>query len=405
MHNVWLIAKREYMERVTTRTFRVMTVLIPLLMVGGLVGGSLVSGKEAARSHIEIVAAEPYQEFALDLQSEFKHDRYSKIVAEVISPPAPDTRLMLNDEEANKELDGYLWVMTPANASLPPIMTWTPRTAADIKSRYLIAAAAGKVLTQAGRHSSVAVEIGVDGSEVAKDDKSSTAYYSALFMFFIMYFVIMLYGMNVARSIIEEKTSRVFEVLLATIRPEEMMAGKMIGVGGVGLTQVAIWLVAAMLLNSTNVLAQYTESPTHLSLSALQMFYFVTFFLLGYLLYSSIAAALGAMTNSEQELQQMNMFLVLPLACCFFAIGAVSTNSNGIFATVMSLVPFFTPLIMFMRISLNPTPLWQIALSIVDLVACIWVCLWVASRIYRVGILMYGKKPSLAEVLRWLKYS
>ena len=405
MHNVWLIARREYLERVMTKSFRVMTVLIPLLMVGGVVGGSLASGKEASRSHIEIVAPEQYQEFALDLQSEFKHDQRSKIVAEVISPPAPDTRPMLNDEEANKELDGYLWVTAPANAGLPPEITWTPRSAANIKASDVIAGASRKVLAHEGRSSSAAVEIGVDRSQVAKDDKSSAAYYSALFMFFIMYFVIMLYGMNVARSIIEEKTSRVFEVLLATIRPEEMMAGKMIGVGAVGLTQVAIWLVAAIVLNGTNILAHYTGSQTHLPLSGLQMFYFVTFFLLGYLLYSSIAAALGAMTNSEQELQQLNIFLVLPLACCFFALGAVSTNSNGIFATVMSFIPFCTPLIMFMRISLNPTPPWQIALSIVDMVVFIWVFLWLASRIYRVGILMYGKKPNLPEILRWIKYS
>jgi ABC-2 type transport system permease protein len=220
-----------------------------------------------------------------------------------------------------------------------------------------------------------------------------------------MYFVIMLYGMNVARSIIEEKTSRVFEVLLATIRPEEMMAGKMIGVGGVGLTQVTIWLVAAIVLNSTNILAQYTGSQTHLPLSGLQMLYFVIFFLLGYLLYSSIAAALGAMTNSEQELKQYNMFLALPLACCLFALPAVSAHPNRVFATVMSFVPFCTPLIMFMRISLHSAPLWQIALSIVDMVVFIGVFLWVASRIYRVGILMYGKKPNLPEILRWIKYS
>ncbi len=405
MHNVWLIAKREYMERVMTKGFRIMTVLIPLLMVGGLVGGSLAMGKEASWSHIEIVAPEQYQEFALDLQSEFKHNQHSKIMAEVISPPAPDTRLMLNDEEANKELDGYLWVLAPANAGQPPGITWTPRSATNIKAKDVIADATSKVLAHGGAHSSAAVEIGVDGSQVTKDDKSSTAYYSALFMFFIMYFVIMLYGMNVARSIIEEKTSRVFEVLLATIRSEEMMAGKMIGVGAVGLTQIAIWLVAAIVLNSTNILAQYTGSQTHLPLSGLQMFYFVTFFLLGYLLYSSIAAALGAMTNSEQELQQLNMFLALPLACCLFALGAVSTNSNGVFATVMSFVPFCTPLIMFMRISLHPPPPWQIALAIVDMVAFIWVFLWLASRIYRVGILMYGKKPNLPEILRWIKYS
>ncbi len=218
-----------------------------------------------------------------------------------------------------------------------------------------------------------------------------------------MYMVIMLYGMNVARSIIEEKTSRVFEVLLATIRPEEMMAGKMIGVGSVGLTQVAVWLSTAVLLTSTSIIS--VGGTVHVSLSAMQIIFFVVYFLLGYILYSSIAAALGAMVNSEQELQQLNMFLAMPLAACFFALAPVVTNPSGTLSRIISLIPFCTPLIMYLRISLAMPPAWEIALSIVLMIATICAILWVASRIYRVGILMYGKKPNLPEILRWLKYS
>jgi ABC-2 type transport system permease protein len=232
-----------------------------------------------------------------------------------------------------------------------------------------------------------------------------TAFYSTYVLFFLMYFVIMLYGMNVARSIIEEKTSRVFEVLLATIRPEEMMAGKVIGVGSVGLTQVGIWLLTAVILTSTSLVARFTGSDVHVPLSATQIVFFVIFFLLGYLLYSSIAAALGAMTNSEQELQQLNMFLVMPLACCMFSLGFVIPNPDGVAATVLSFIPFCTPLIMYLRISMGHPSAFQIAASIALTSATIYAILWVASRIYRVGILMYGKKPNLPEILRWLKYS
>ncbi len=111
------------------------------------------------------------------------------------------------------------------------------------------------------------------------------------------------------------------------------------------------------------------------------------------------------MTNSEQELQQLNMFLVMPLACCMFALGVVINNPSGTTATVLSLIPFCTPLIMYLRISLAMPPAWQIALSIGLMAVTIYAILWVASRIYRVGILMYGKKPNLPEILRWLKYS
>jgi len=216
-----------------------------------------------------------------------------------------------------------------------------------------------------------------------------------------MYFVILFYGMNVARSIIEEKTSRIFEVLLATIRAEEMMAGKVIGVGAVGLTQVGIWIVAGLLLTKYLLIGSgYTFAIT-----AGQIMYFVIFFLLGYILYSSVAAALGAMTSSEQELQQMNMFLMLPLIACSVVILRVVRDSDGFVSQAFSFFPFCTPLIMYVRIAVHQPPFWQIALSILILILTIIAILWFASRIYRVGILMYGKKPNLPEILRWLKYS
>jgi ABC-2 type transport system permease protein len=164
-------------------------------------------------------------------------------------------------------------------------------------------------------------------------------------------------------------------------------------------------MLNALLLTGTPIVRRLTGGGAHVSLSGLQIFFFVVFFLLGYLLYSSIAAALGAMTNSEQELQQLNMFLVMPLALCMFGLGIVVNSPNGTVATVMSLIPFFAPLIMYLRISLSMPPAWQIALSIALLAVTIYGILWIASRIYRVGVLMYGKKPNLSELLRWLKYS
>jgi ABC-2 type transport system permease protein len=194
-------------------------------------------------------------------------------------------------------------------------------------------------------------------------------------------------------------------VLLATIKPEEMMAGKMFGVGSVGLTQVAIWLTTAIILTSTPLVTSLAGGNAHVSLDASQIIFFAIYFILGFMLYASIAAALGAMVNSEQELQQLNMFLVMPLAACFFASSLVATNPNSTLSVVLSLIPFMSPLLMYLRISIQMPPVWQIALSIVLMLITIYAILWVASRIYRVGILMYGKKPNLPEILRWLKYS
>ena len=234
-----------------------------------------------------------------------------------------------------------------------------------------------------------------------QNDRSGAALGSAYGLFFLMYFIILFYGMNVARSIIEEKTSRIFEVLLATMRPGELLAGKVIGVGSVGLTQVAIWIAAALIFTKL----QLVGSGVVILPSAVQIVFFLLFFVLGYLLYSSIAAALGAMTSSEQELQQMNIFLMMPLIACSLVIFRVATDPDGSIARVFSFIPFCTPLIMYTRIVVHQPSALQIGGSLLELVATIAVVLWIAARIYRVGILMYGKKPNLPEILRWLRYS
>ena len=143
----------------------------------------------------------------------------------------------------------------------------------------------------------------------------------------------------------------------------------------------------------------------HLALTGPQIAFFFVYFILGYLFYSSIAAALGAMTNSEHELQQLNMFLVMPLVFCFIALGTVLLTPDSTLSRVLALIPPFTPLLMYLRVSLGHPALWEIVLSILLLSASIYAIIWVTSRIYRIGVLMYGKRPSISELFRWLKYS
>jgi ABC-2 type transport system permease protein len=412
MHNVWLIAKREYLERIRTKAFLFFTILFPLLMGGGIIVEAITSAHARSTSHIAVVSHD--LQLATDLQAELENGKDSKMTVDVISPPASDTRGVLDGELANKSLDGYLWITPATQSNERPSFAYTPRSAGDISTKNAVSSALRTVLVRerlahqgmvASDVNSLMQPVEVDTTQAGKNADTTSTFVAIYVLFFLMYFVIMLYGMNVARSIIEEKTSRVFEVLLATIRPEEMMAGKMLGVGSVGLTQVFIWLIAAILLTSTSLVSSIAGGNVHVTLSAMQIVFFVVYFVLGFMLYASIAAALGAMTNSEQELQQLNMFLVMPLACCFFAMGIIISNPNSVLSTILSLIPFMTPLIMYLRISLAMPPVWQIALSIGLMLVTIYGILWVASRIYRVGILMYGKKPTLPEILRWLKYS
>jgi ABC-2 type transport system permease protein len=408
MRNVWLIAKREYLERIRAKSFLIMTILIPLLMGGLLFGAALVNGRRNTDSHVTVVTEDA--QFGADLQSLLQSGKHGKMTVDVISPPTADTRADLDRELKEKGFDGYLWVTPPAAGQSRATFEWVPKSKADIVTKDRIGEAVRTVLTRESlTHSGMGVSavdallqpIDLDSAQNGKGDSSTAAFAAAYGMFFLMYFVILFYGMNVARSIIEEKTSRIFEVLLSTIRPEEMMAGKIIGVGSVGLTQVGIWILVGAAIVQFNLLGSGISIPLTLS----QIVYFVIFFLLGYILYSSVAAALGAMTSSEQELQQMNIFLMLPLIACSVIIFRVVTDSDGLIAKAFSFFPFCTPLIMYVRIAVRQPPMWQIALSIAEMVLTIYAILWIASRIYRVGILMYGKKPNLPEILRWLKYS
>ena len=412
MLNIWLIAKREYLERVRAKSFLLMTILIPLLMGGLVYGAALANGRSGSNLHIAVVSQD--RQFGVDLKSELESAKRFDSDGEsgkqgitrvnIISPPASDTRATLDTQLQDRKLDGYIWVTPPATPHTRPTFEWVSNSRADILTPSLLGSGIRTTLTREGLGNLGMPIPEIDSLlkpvDLVSKDKDA-AFASVYALFFLMYFVILFYGMNVARSIIEEKTSRIFEVLLATIRPEELMAGKVMGVGAVGLTQIGIWIVAGLIVAKLGLLA----AGVSFSITPVQVGFFILFFLLGYVLYSSVAAALGAMTSSEQELQQMNMFLMLPLIACSLVILRVVRDSDGIIAKAFSFFPFCTPLIMYVRIAVRQPPAWQIALSIAGLVLTILAVLWFASRIYRVGILMYGKKPNLPEILRWLKYS
>jgi ABC-2 type transport system permease protein len=405
MHNIWLIAKREYTERVKTKAFIIATILIPTLMGGGIFGVAAIASKSKTTSHIAVLTSQ--QDVATDLKQELENGKDTSMTVDVL--PLSTEHAGLDKKIADKQLDGYLVITAPASAEQRPTFDFTPRSSADISTAESLRAALHTVLTReylaahgvsSADAETVMAPVTVNIIESnGKHGNTTASFYVAYVLFFLMYMVVLLYGMNVARSIIEEKTSRVFEVLLATIKPDELLAGKILGVGAVGLTQVGIWMAAAGLI------AAQAGAMSAVKLSIAQVVFFIIYFALGYALYSSVAAALGAMTNSEQELQQLNMFLMMPLFFCMLMLVPIITNPNSMLSRIVSEIPFCAPLLMNLRISMSMPQPWEIGLSIVLIVVTIYAVLWVSSRIYRVGILMYGKKPNLPEILRWLKYS
>ena len=422
MHNVWLIARREYIERVRTRGFMITTVMIPVILCGFVFGTIFLGTHADPDTRLAVVSSDT--QLALDLQAELERQKQpiSKAVLATRKPrlivdamdAGPDTRSTVDSELESGDIDGYLWITPALTPGQRPTFTFTSRSGNDDALRRTLATAVSTVLLreQLAHRGIVAADaetmlqpVEIVSAHVPHHEDRESAQISVAVLFFLMYMVIMLYGMNVARSIIEEKTSRIFEVLLATIRPEEMMAGKIIGVGSVGLTQVGIWLGAVILLSCTSLALHLGGESFHIGLTGSQFAFFFVYFILGYVFYSAIAAALGAMTNSEQELQQLNMFLVLPLAFCFIMLGTFLVTPDKALARVVALIPPFTPLLMYLRVSLGHPAPWEIALSIALMLASIYGVIWITSRIYRIGVLMYGKRPNIAEIMRWLKYT
>jgi ABC-2 type transport system permease protein len=391
MRNLLLIARREYLERIRAKSFVVMTVLIPVLFGGGLFA-SVYFGAHAHATHITVVSGDT--PLALAVQTRLSAAD-PNLVVDTISPPTADTLHTLSGEVEDGEAEGFLWI-DPTAGHAVFFGTSTSQRNAQI-TQALQASPAPISLSDR--------PIRMSQRQTAALTRPQSAKAIAGFFFFLMYMAVMFYGVNVARSITEEKSSRVFEVLLASVTPEEMMAGKVIGVGGVGITQVFIWIAAAAVLIFTPLVPMIAGGAVTIVLSAGQMLFFVLMFALGFMLYASIAAILGAIVNSEQELSQLNMILAMPLAACLFLMVPIMGSPDGTLATLTSLVPFWTPLIMFTRVVVGHPPLWQVALSVVDLVLAIYAMMWIASRIYRIGILMYGKRPSLREILRWMRYS
>lgn len=249
-------------------------------------------------------------------------------------------------------------------------------------------------------------------SEGKLTNESGTAsFVLAYVMGFMLYFSLLFYGIQVMSAVVEEKTSRIMEVLVSSLTPFELMLGKVLGVGAVGLLQLAIWAGTATLIsNNRGILARAFGVPEAAAMaipiptmSAALLAVFLIFFILGFLLYSAAYAAVGSMCNSTQDTQQAQQPVMMLIILGLFTVFALLGDPNGSMAHTLSLIPFFAPFATPVRFSLSPMPLGEVLLSIGATVAGMLVIVWVASRIYRVGILSYGKRPSLAEVWRWVR--
>lgn len=223
-------------------------------------------------------------------------------------------------------------------------------------------------------------------------------------LFFLLYTILLIHGQAILRSVLEEKSSRIVEVVISSLRPSELLVGKVLGVGASGLLQVLIWIGTALLASRATDLGLPISLDALATLPLSVLVHFVFLFLMGFLLYAVVYATVGAMHNNEQEAQQMNMVVMVPIIASVVMLFAIINNPTSSFAVIVSLIPPLTPLLMMARIGVGAAPAWQVALGYLLLAVTIALEVVVAARIYRIGILMYGKRPTLGEIARWIRY-
>jgi ABC-2 type transport system permease protein len=415
MSNVLLVAKREYLEQIRGRAFRLSTLGLPALFAV-IIGVAYISSLGLGANKHLVIAADDAA-LANAIRHRLLSDGNGKANVDVVVPARAEDRAALIRQVQVKAIDGVLWIENPAGGL--PRATFSSQASGDFvtNSRLREALNDGLMdehLTGGGMKQAeadaVVKGISIETFQVKKDgsvirSNAQASFWKGYVMAILLSMTTMIYGLNVARSIIQEKTSRIFEVMLATVKPGDMLAGKLVGVGAVGLTQIGIWLVAGAAILFSPFAAAMLTGDFAIHFSWTEGVLFPVYFLLGYLLYSSLFAGLAATCETEQELQMYMPLAAAPTWLSFAMIILIINDSNSVWSIAASFFPPTAPIIMFLRMASQVPPLWQFAVSIVLMLLSIWATLWFSARLYRVGILMYGKRATLPELLRWLRYS
>jgi ABC-2 type transport system permease protein len=422
MHKLWLIIKREYVTRVKTKGFVIGTLIVPLIGIAfTLFIVSMVGHQSTQATRLALVdqvgGIAPV--IAADLQAKQVNGKPQFNIDESIEKPADPDALQerLRARINAGGLDGYLMIprdltkstelhtKNPGNFSMMgPIVSAVNEAMieARLNARGIHVDDVSALVKGADLR---VIKVSKEGESVEKGQTFGIA----IAIVILLYMSLLMYGIVTMRSVLEEKTTRTMEVLISAVSPSQLLAGKILGVAGVAITQFIIWSATVVLLGSYGVALSAMSgggsilSGFHVPVSL--MVWSVVYFLCGYFLYSALFAAVGAACSNEQDAQQLQWIAMAPLVCTMMIYWVVLTDSNSRTSVILSEIPFFGPVLMPLRVSLQTPPPWQLALSIVLLLLSIAVVILASAKIYRVGILMYGKRPTLPEMFRWLRYS
>ena len=426
---IWTIIQHEYTSKVKSRGFILGTILAPLgivLIYGAMIAVTLLSsGQTTLKIAILDYTGQIGSELvARDTSKFFLTTKSEKELRKEVLDKTLDGYLVLNNDFLQT---GKADVFTSGGGGLGFIKSIETNSEDIIVNKKLKEIGAGQNIIDLV-NSGVSITTKKVTAEGAKKDYSEILAFLGYALGFMIYGLMFTYGSFVMRGVIEEKANRIVEVIASSARPFEIMFGKVVGIGAVGLTQVLFWLILLVLLFAVggSVASMFIGQPEAASMAQgaagsqpqqaeLIMFFqnftispwvivaFLFYFLAGYFIYSSLFAAVGSAVDQEQDASQLSLPVALPIIIPIMFIPNVMSNPDGTLATVLSLIPFFTPILMIARIAATEVPLWQIALSVVLLAGTFLLCLWVAAKIYRVGILMYGKKPTFKDLFKWFK--
>jgi ABC-2 type transport system permease protein len=444
MRKFLAVVKREYIQRVRTKFFVVATILGPVLMAGfTIVPAMMFSIKSGGPTRLAIVdqTGKMYDRVAKELVT----GKEAKTNVATMKPPSQpggpkspreqvdeagksvkasfeieqarldnrsidDVRKDLEAKVQNRNLEGY--IVLPPNLLKSGQPEFRARNTADLFTKGNVESAIsravrGQRLVEAGIDEKTVAQASepVDLKTVEAGGKESKGEASFFFVFgigLLIYMSVLLYGQFVLGAVIEEKETRIAEILFSSMRSFPLMMGKLVGVSLVALTQLGIWAVAFLVFS---LWAAGGSSITLPHIPPMLFFYFTVFFLMGYFIYSTVYAVVGSMVTTTQEGGQLALPVVLMLVAGFYLSFNIIRSPSSPLAFWASMFPFFAPITMLVRIVTETPPLWQILLSLGIGIATIVGLIWLASRIYRVGMLMYGKKATIPEVWRWVRQS
>lgn len=440
------VVKREYLKRVRTKSFIAVTMLGPLLMIVFMALPVLIAflgGSDPVRVGIVDQSDRMYQRLSESFQrgpetmgdggTQFDITQNPQVRARKAGGARPgsfkieqvstsgrsleEIKRDLNERVLKDELNGYLII--PADILTGRKAEYYGRNVGDLFTRSqleekLSRAVNEQRLADTGVAQNLLEEVSkpvnlntIKVSEKGEEKDSGAAFFFVLGIGFVIFIMILMYGGVVLSAVVEEKETRIAEMLFSSISAFPLLLGKLIGVSLVALTQFAVWgiLLGAFLLFGVSQLAAYGTNIELPEVAGSVVVYFFFFFLLGYFIYASIFALIGSIVTSQEESQQFILGAIFPLLIGFYLVFPVLRSPDSTLAFWASIFPLTSPVVMLVRIVTQSPPFWQIALSLIVGFGTVILVMWIAARIYRVGMLMYGKRATIPEIMRWVRSS